>query len=60
MRRVALALGAILSVSVPAQAQYPTKPIRFIVPFAAGGTSDILARAIGPRITAVWNQPVIV
>jgi tripartite-type tricarboxylate transporter receptor subunit TctC len=60
MRRVALALGAILSVSVPAQAQYPTKPIRFIVPFAAGGTSDILARAIGPRITAVWSQPVIV
>jgi tripartite-type tricarboxylate transporter receptor subunit TctC len=40
--------------------QYPGKPIRLIVPYAAGGTSDILARQIGPKLTEAWNQPVIV
>ena len=59
MKRLALALAASLAAS-SAQAQYPSKPIRIVVPFAAGGTSDILARAIGPRITEAWGQPVIV
>ncbi len=39
---------------------YPNKPIRLIVPYAAGGTSDILARQIGPKLTEAWGQPVIV
>jgi tripartite-type tricarboxylate transporter receptor subunit TctC len=39
---------------------YPSKPIRLIVPYAAGGTSDILARQIGPKLTEAWNQPVVV
>src|SRR4029077_5625311 len=60
MKPLAAALSAVLAVSLPAQAQYPSKPIRFIVPFAAGGTSDILARAIGPRISEVWSQPLVV
>jgi tripartite-type tricarboxylate transporter receptor subunit TctC len=45
--------------AAPAQ-QYPGKPIRLIVPYAAGGTSDILARQIGPKLTEAWGQPVIV
>ena len=60
MRHFAAAFAAVLAVSLPAHAQYPGKPIRIIVPFAAGGTSDILARAIGPKLTEAWGQPVVV
>jgi len=59
MKRLAATL-AVLALALPAYAQYPAKPIRVIVPFAAGGTSDILARAIGPKMTEAWGQPVVV
>jgi tripartite-type tricarboxylate transporter receptor subunit TctC len=55
-----LALVASLLLS-PAHAQpYPSKPIRIVVPYAAGGTSDILARQIGPKLSDAWGQPIIV
>jgi tripartite-type tricarboxylate transporter receptor subunit TctC len=61
MIRIATLVAAALLAANPAQAQqYPNKAIRIVVPFAAGGTSDILARALGPHVTNAWGQPVIV
>jgi len=41
-------------------AAYPEKPIRLVVPFSAGGNTDIFARTIAPKITEAWGQQVIV
>jgi tripartite-type tricarboxylate transporter receptor subunit TctC len=54
-----LVASTLLATAALAQS-YPSKPIRVIVPYAAGGTSDILARQIGPKLTEAWGQPVIV
>lgn len=43
-----------------AETNYPTKPIRFIVPTATGGGSDPLARALGAKYSAAWGQQVVV
>lgn len=52
-------LGALLTASAQAQ-QFPSKPIRIIIPFTAGGTNDILARTLGPRLQEALGQPVVV
>ena len=54
------ALVALLALPAAAQDSYPSRPIRLIVPFAAGGPSDIVARLIGPRMGATLGQPIIV
>jgi tripartite-type tricarboxylate transporter receptor subunit TctC len=58
--RFAAGLALALTASLAAAQSYPNKAIRIIVPFAAGGTSDILARMIGQKLTEAWGQPVVV
>ena len=56
-----LALPALLAWAAPASAQnYPAKPIRWLVPYPAGGGSDFLARTVGQQLSAQVGQPVLV
>jgi tripartite-type tricarboxylate transporter receptor subunit TctC len=43
-----------------AQGAFPTKPVKFIVPFPAGGINDVLARIVGDKLQAKWGQPVVI
>ena len=52
-----LGLGACTAI---AQQGFPSKPIRIIIPFTAGGTNDILARLLAPKLGDALGQPVIV
>jgi tripartite-type tricarboxylate transporter receptor subunit TctC len=56
------AAAAIFSIAPPAIAQsgYPNKPIRMVVPFQAGGATDVLARLVGQKLSAQMGQPVVI
>jgi tripartite-type tricarboxylate transporter receptor subunit TctC len=61
---VALALGLGLGLAIAglshAQQKFPVKPLRIVVAFSAGGTSDILARLITQGMAEAWGQPIVV
>jgi len=50
---------AVLAAAAPAQ-EYPNKTIRLIVPFAAGGPTDVIARTVAQKLTESWGQPVVI
>ena len=62
MKALTLFIAAALTFiySAPRAQDFPAKPIRFVVPFAAGSATDALARIIGQKMTEAWGQQVIV
>src|SRR5580704_5905137 len=60
--RMAVALGllCLLAGMLQGSADYPAKPVRIIEPFGAGGGPDLISRAISPKLTELWGQPVTV
>ena len=65
MKLYPIALVSALFAILPAAAQdyaetYPSRPIRFVVPFPAGGPTDILTRVVAQRLSEVWSQSIVV
>lgn len=63
MLRYTMACGALVAALAPfyaAAQNYPAKPVRLIVPYPPGGPTDLVGRAIGQKLTAVWGQQVVV
>ena len=61
MRLLVLALGSLLSFGSFGQTtNYPNKTVRIVVPFAAGGATDIVTRILAQKLTEVWGQSVVV
>ena len=57
---LACAAAPLAPLAARAQAGWPTKAVRIVVPFAAGGTTDILARALAPELQRAFGQPFVV
>ena len=61
IRTGAFLAAALVLASSPARAQtYPSRPITMIIPFAVGGSNDMVGRAVGKKLTEAWGQPVVV
>jgi tripartite-type tricarboxylate transporter receptor subunit TctC len=60
LRRTILALAALAIAGAAFAQPWPAKPIKIIVPYPPGGTSDILARSVGQKMTEALGQPVVV
>ena len=61
MRLLTVAVAALLlAASTPSLAEYPDRTIQIVVPYTLGGTVDVVARMLGPRLTAAWGQPVVI
>ncbi len=55
-----VAVSAFAALPLRAQEAFPSKPVRIVVPFTAGGPTDVLARMLGERLSEKWKQPVVI
>lgn len=60
MKLVAALCAVLLAALGPLARAYPDKPVRMVVPYAAGGSTDVVARALGHELTRLWGQPVVI
>ncbi len=49
-----------VALTATAQDRWPNKPVRIVVPFAAGGSTDVIARMVGQKLAVLWGQPVVI
>jgi tripartite-type tricarboxylate transporter receptor subunit TctC len=57
---IALAAALLVAGATSSFAEYPDHAIQIVVPYTPGGTVDLLSRALGPRLTTAWGQPVVI
>ena len=60
IRAITSLMIALASLASAAAQEFPEKPVRFIVPYAAGGSGDLLARLLGNKLSTMWGQQVVV
>jgi len=62
MKRLILSIAAVVALATPllAQANWPTRPVKLVVPFAAGGSADTLGRSFGEQLTTALGQQVVI
>jgi len=60
LRFLAMLAACALGSSTAWADDYPSKPVKIIVPFTAGSATDILARTVGQKLGELWNQPVVI
>lgn len=63
MRLVVSALAAlvlVVQIGQPAEAGFPDRGVRIVVPFPAGGSNDVVARMLGAKLQELWGQPVVI
>ena len=57
---LAMSLVSATTLSAHAQNSFPSKPVRLVVPFTAGGGTDIMARMLGMKMSDTWGQPIVI
>src|SRR5712691_7441346 len=63
VRKLVAFAAAVSALAVPGRApaqSWPSQPVKIVVPFSPGTGMDILARTLGPRLSEMWGQPVVV